>query len=949
MVECRSAERGSPKSSVVRSSRSLERRENVTESPSPQRVPRDVDELDKSSPRVASGLGSSMALLPLPSGPSHMLSASRGALSPPLQAEPLVGAPLPWMAAFQNSSRAASGSPVGAQAPGSPGPTALTLSTSMSHSDSVSLHSECQGSVHLSPMKRDPTEHRVAAQINQALFDRFTPQAGPPGSVSQPAFSAFPTRGACSASGGRTPRSNASREPPTRRQASVRTLGGRPGQPTPCSPRPLSPNINALTPILSARRTAGVGEHSFSSLFHPLQADRGNATRSESSSPERFWRSADMNVGQCQEGHPFRGFHRRPHPTLSNVHQAQTWQWRQPQPRSPKAVEKPMLSRDRSSSLVRGGSAMRSETPEVSRPTPSLSHNHSRQSNVKVRNTMPSRLAQGTGALSCQRLGVQAQPGMSVQRKRSLPLFSQGQTPETTPEPQTLSWAHGRVQSKFLTEQQKTVTQQPKPSQAIVRDESSPETLPPGRESSVDDESDVSHPRAGSITTEDGEALQEASEAGELSPGLVMKIEGNPFRVTRPLGKGSFGVVWGADSPTHGRVAIKKILCWQHSGLMDAQFESTLLKTLADKDAASEEVLLRLPALIARETELLEDETWRVWIAMTRLPGEQLSKHLEGHTKVIPQPGDELCAIVEACNFAHELLVQLVPVFKRVAEVAVHRDATPRNILVDTSGTYGSRPFFSLIDFGLAVDAASWSGGLMSAKQSSIAGDGRYWPVSSWFAFEYGRDELSKCAGLYEEYRTRLDIHSLGLTAIQVLAELCPEISENMTDDLPQKLQQLLWVWVHYWRDATHYWIDIFQTFQEHGDFDALKLEYMRAGVHDTIRQDLLALRAAIREARRAAVRLGCASVGSLMDVLLLMISNGERGDVTWSAIQACLMNTSSETLNCDGEDAKGDGDSPSSTVPTTPGSTRLLSPSSSARSPSASPHRARRRVLCAN
>ena len=160
--------------------------------------------------------------------------------------------------------------------------------------------------------------------------------------------------------------------------------------------------------------------------------------------------------GQCREGHPFRGFHRRPHPPLSNVHQAQTWQWRQPQPRSPKAVEKPMLSRDRSSSLVRGGSAMRSETPEVSRPhTITLKQPQPAVKCQGSQHDVFEACARNCAALSCQRLGGSRRSlRMSVQRKRSLPLFSQGQTPETTPEPQTLSWTHGRVQSKFLTEQQ---------------------------------------------------------------------------------------------------------------------------------------------------------------------------------------------------------------------------------------------------------------------------------------------------------------------------------------------------------------------------------------------------------------------------------------------------------------------------------------------------------------
>lgn len=378
--------------------------------------------------------------------------------------------------------------------------------------------------------------------------------------------------------------------------------------------------------------------------------------------------------------------------------------------------------------------------------------------------------------------------------------------------------------------------------------------------------------------------LPKVPKPDELRPGLQLEIDGHSFEITSPLGKGSFGVVWGAVTRTHGEVAIKKILCWSKASLQDAEFEGELLMKLGSSPG-TQKALSRLPKLIAQETEVIgdeQDDTWRVWIAMTKLPGEQLSTFLEEH---------ETTDLREACGFAHELLDQLVSTFDHVANVAFHRDATPRNILVDFEHGF---PRFNLIDFGLAVDATHWHQGVTSTQQVSIAGDGRYWPVSSWYTFEYGRDELVQVPGLNEEYKTRLDIHSLGITAIQVIAEMCPSVHAVEGDDqVSAKLKQLLLVWSRYWRDATHFWISIFQTFQEHGDFESLKVAYMRAGVHETIRKDLFALRAAIREARHACEsapeEASLAPVVSLMNVLLIMISNGEKSDPppTWKLIRS--------------------------------------------------------------
>merc|ERR1712136_463855 len=148
-------------------------------------------------------------------------------------------------------------------------------------------------------------------------------------------------------------------------------------------------------------------------------------------------------------------------------------------------------------------------------------------------------------------------------------------------------------------------------------------------------------------------------------------------------------------------------------------------------------------------------------------------------------------------------------------------------------------------------------------QQVTVAGDGRYWPVCSWFVFGHGRRELGKHPGLCQEYKNSLDVHSLGLTALQVVAELTPPRSEESTEPLFVKLWQLRVAWQTYWKDATHFWLSIYQSFQKGGDFQALKAAYARAKVHEAICRDLLALR--------------------------LVVGTGETEPVSWETIRELL------------------------------------------------------------
>ena len=66
-------------------------------------------------------------------------------------------------------------------------------------------------------------------------------------------------------------------------------------------------------------------------------------------------------------------------------------------------------------------------------------------------------------------------------------------------------------------------------------------------------------------------------------------------------------------------------------------------------------------------------------------------------------------AFDDSCTLAGIMLEQLVPTFDRVSEIAFHRDVNAHNILINVDNDDISTANFTLIDFGLAVDAREWT------------------------------------------------------------------------------------------------------------------------------------------------------------------------------------------------------------------------------------------------
>jgi len=356
-----------------------------------------------------------------------------------------------------------------------------------------------------------------------------------------------------------------------------------------------------------------------------------------------------------------------------------------------------------------------------------------------------------------------------------------------------------------------------------------------------------------------------------LYTGLVLTIGGCKCQVTSALGTGSFGTVWAAEcleGGPGGEVAIKEIQCRSSAELSNAAFEGKLLEMIQGHSRAcgssykpgggrdsramsgSRDPLDRMPDLVGTETESTGTEMWRVRLAMTKVPGVPIDRFLEawrrkrnsGNVSITAQQHFDF---VEACSVASELVLQLAPTFEHIAKLAYHRDVNSHNILVDGDA---SNPVFGLVDFGLAVDLAKWQGPVSSQSWHlvDIGGDCRYWPMSAWLQFECGWQELSKYPPLSAEYQQQLDFHALGITALQILAAMAPQVDD---DNLAPQFKALQVAWERYWEDATRFWQRLLEVFRHGGDQNALKVSCITEGVHNIVGADLAALRLALRDA----------------------------------------------------------------------------------------------------
>ena len=143
------------------------------------------------------------------------------------------------------------------------------------------------------------------------------------------------------------------------------------------------------------------------------------------------------------------------------------------------------------------------------------------------------------------------------------------------------------------------------------------------------------------------------------APSLAVGAEVGPFRITRVLGEGGFGVVYEAEQqkPVRRSVALKLLKPGMNSGEVLARFEG------------EREALARMEhPCIAKVLDAGIAGDGRPYVAMELVRGEPLLRFADQERLTVPQRIELMIRVCEAIQHAHAMGV-------------VHRDLKPANIL----------------------------------------------------------------------------------------------------------------------------------------------------------------------------------------------------------------------------------------------------------------------------
>jgi len=370
----------------------------------------------------------------------------------------------------------------------------------------------------------------------------------------------------------------------------------------------------------------------------------------------------------------------------------------------------------------------------------------------------------------------------------------------------------------------------------------------------------------------------EVKAGDRLTANKDVKIGGYRFRCCSILGRGSFSEVWGGETvsaPSSGscyrEVAVKDISCSSQAELQQALFEAKLLEKLCGPDP------IRIPRYLAHSVDLRTADQvgggaadaasgsgggWRVRVAMSKAPGEPLDNFLRRQP---PASLDGPNAVRRGCALASQLVRQLGPALERISKFAWHRDVNSHNILLSDACEGGPlnniasadpeeasrRASFWLIDFGLAVDSTTWQ---QQWPHSDVAGDCRYWPPSSFLMSFYGPDETTARKDFCKQYKTRLDVAGLGLTALEILCSTVLSTRHAWGEGgLRGSWRRLFVAWEKYREEVTRWHTQIFYIFASGGDIGPLYQQLAKERVVDRVTEHLVTLRGLLRSCTQRA------------------------------------------------------------------------------------------------
>eukprot|EP00929_Paragymnodinium_shiwhaense_P049303 TRINITY_DN24878_c0_g1_i2.p1 TRINITY_DN24878_c0_g1~~TRINITY_DN24878_c0_g1_i2.p1 ORF type:complete len:1189 (-),score=211.02 TRINITY_DN24878_c0_g1_i2:49-3615(-) len=393
--------------------------------------------------------------------------------------------------------------------------------------------------------------------------------------------------------------------------------------------------------------------------------------------------------------------------------------------------------------------------------------------------------------------------------------------------------------------------------------------------------------------------------------GVEVQIGEHRFVCRSVLGRGSYSEVWRADvisdlpNCQHREAALKEVRCTNQMELQQAVFESQVLLALERLAAArpSPAAPLRVPRCLSYKVDTMGD-AYRVRTAMTVVPGESLDVFLQRRPPAgLKSPMEH---VRRGAAVAAKLIGDIGPTLELLAPIAWHRDMNSHNILIDgypdesdPSDASVGRATFWLIDFGLAIDSQKWVQ-QNTWKHEYIGGDSRYWPVSSWIMHLLGPDGFVGHDKLCQQYKMKLDIHGLGITALEVFCTLAFATSpfleaENGYSPLPGSFKALLLAWQQYRDNVWQWWSEVYSVFSTGGDIAPVQAKL----VEDSIIEQLVSLMTNLRDSLRAcASELSDDEEGVLRLMLLIADMIDETSSVELSHIEGRLAKTLSTVLS---------------------------------------------------
>lgn len=390
----------------------------------------------------------------------------------------------------------------------------------------------------------------------------------------------------------------------------------------------------------------------------------------------------------------------------------------------------------------------------------------------------------------------------------------------------------------------------------------------------------VAPPRENGVSLDQGQGMAAPVPAppleapGTLVPGTELQVGYLRLRCEELLGSGSYSTVWLAKVVPQRQssaklqenqeevksVALKDVFCRGEAALQQSLFEVQLLMAVERRMSRNKAEVSppRLPRCLTYQVDASE-EGWSVRMALTRLKGEQLDGWLQRSCEVngghFQRPWTD--QLHGGCILARQLLQQLGPTLQNLAPLAWHRDVNSHNVLICNEDSEDGmlsangqeeKASFWLCDLGLAVDSQSWTGEESLWRVTDIGGDCRYWPASCWMVHCYGADYLEERPHLCKQYQSRLDIHALGITAIEILCTgaLALRSAGAPAGDTASCWSELLDAWKQYHETVSDWWQAIYSVFSAGGDFRPVHAWLVEINAPDKVLDLVSAMRKAL-------------------------------------------------------------------------------------------------------